>query len=66
MEKYVVVLERKGKQAMIVLRASDYTASVKIDRANNAKMKWGSGAMWNILSVMDHDAYANRTDSKPF
>jgi hypothetical protein len=66
MEKYVVVLQRKEKTTMVVLRADDYTASVKIDKGNNAKMRWGSGAMWNILNVMDYEAYQNMEDSKPF
>ena len=55
--KVVVVLERKNKRAMIVLRESDYTLSVRFDRGNNAKMYWGSGAMWHILNVIDYDVY---------
>lgn len=66
MEKYVVVLERKDKMQIIVLSAHDYSASVKTDKANNVKMRWGSGAMWSVLRVMDYEAYQTMSDSRPF
>ncbi len=63
MSNYVVVMERKDKTAIVVMRNSDYLASVSRD---HSKVRYGSGVMWTVLSVMDQEAYQNRTDSKPF
>ncbi len=66
MDKYMVVLERKGQRAMVVLSALEYEHSTVMDKANNIKMHYGSGARWTVLNVMDYEAYQNQTDSKPF
>ena len=49
--RYTVTLTRDGKTIHIVLRADDYTNSVRIDRANNVRMKYGSGKMWDVTEV---------------
>ena len=52
-KRYKVTLERAGKTIIVILRGDDYAASVRIDRGCNAKMKYGSGAMWYVKDVKE-------------
>jgi len=52
MELYEVTLTRHGKQITLVMRGDDYRQSVKIDKGCNARIKYGSGAMWYLVSIV--------------
>lgn len=48
---YKVELLRAGRTIYILMREDDYKVSVKVDKANNLRIKYGSGPMWFVMNV---------------